>query len=231
MSMELMPDSLTRSAIRPPSFMGAPVVLVACDDPSARGPIEALLRDENWSSATFSSTAHFEHNLLDRNPTCLLLDLSPLALDSFLTRRELEVDRTDMPFILLMDRTDVATAVRAMKAGALDVLTKRSGSEAVLNAIRLGLQRSAAALSRDLEKRRLSTRYGSLSRREREVMALVVSGLLNKQIGGELGISEITVKAHRGKMMRKMQARSLAGLLQMAIVIRPEEAASVRPQQ
>ena len=131
------------------------------------------------------------------------------------------VERTDMPIIFITGYRDVPMTVQAMKAGAVEFLTKPFGEDALLSAIRAALERSRIALSQEAEMRVLRGRYASLSRREQQVMALVVSGLLNKQIGGELGISEITVKAHRGKVMQKMKADSLADLVRIAAKLRP----------
>jgi FixJ family two-component response regulator len=130
-------------------------------------------------------------------------------------------ERTDMPIIFITGHGDVPMTVQAMKAGAVEFLTKPFDDDVLLTAIRAALERSRAALSLEAEMRVLRDRYASLSQRERQVMALVVSGLLNKQVGGELGISEITVKAHRGKVMQKMKADSLADLVKMATRLRP----------
>ena len=130
-----------------------------------------------------------------------------------------------MPIIFITGHADVPTTVQALKAGAVEFLTKPFGEDALLSAIRAALEQSRVALSREAEMRVLRGRDASLSRREQQVMALVVSGLLNKQISGELGISEITVKAHRGKVMQKMKADSLADLVRMAAKLRPAPAA------
>jgi FixJ family two-component response regulator len=135
-------------------------------------------------------------------------------------QKRVAVDRTDMPIIFITGYGDVPTTVQAMKAGAVEFLTKPFGDYALLSAIRQALERSRIALAHDAEIRELRDRYASLSRREREVMALVVRGLLNKQVAFELGISETTVKAHRGKTMCKMAADSLADLVTMAASLR-----------
>ena len=150
-----------------------------------------------------------------------MLDFSLPGLNGLELQKRVAVERTDMPIIFITGYGDVPMTVQAMKAGAVEFLTKPFSEDALLSAIRAALERSRVALSREAEMRVLQDRYASLSCRERQVMALVVSGLLNKQIGGELGISEITVKAHRGKVMQKMKADSLADLVRMAAKLRP----------
>ena len=149
-----------------------------------------------------------------------MLDVSLPDLNGLDLQKRIAADRIDMPIIFITGYGDVPMTVQAMKAGAVEFLTKPFGDDVLLSAIRHAIERSHAALGHEAEMRALRDCYASLTRREREVMALVVSGLLNKQVGGELGISEITVKAHRGKVMRKMKADSLADLVTMAARLR-----------
>ena len=191
-----------------------PVVFVVDDDVSVREALEPLIRYAGWQPETFASAQEF----LDRPrltvPSCLVLDISLPGLSGLDLQKRI-VDRTDMPIIFITGHGDVPMTVRAMKAGAVEFLTKPFDDEALLSAIRNAIERSEAALGDEANLRVLRERYASLSPREREVMSLVVSGLLNKQVGGELGISEITVKAHRGRVMQKMKAASLADLVTM----------------
>jgi len=191
-----------------------PVVFVVDDDVSVREALEPLIRYAGWQPETFASAQEF----LDRPrltvPSCLVLDVSLPDLNGLDLQKRI-VDRTDVPIIFITGHGDVPMTVRAMKAGAVEFLTKPFDDEALLSAIRNAIERSEAALGDEANLRVLRERYASLSPREREVMSLVVSGLLNKQVGGELGISEITVKAHRGRVMQKMKAASLADLVTM----------------
>jgi FixJ family two-component response regulator len=150
-----------------------------------------------------------------------VLDVSLPDLNGLDLQKRLALDRTDMPIMFITGNGDVPTSVKAMKAGAVEFLMKPFQDNVLLDAIRESLERSRLTLALEMEVRALRKRYASLTCRERQVMALVVSGLLNKQVGGELGISEITVKAHRGQVMRKMQAQSLADLVKMAARLGP----------
>jgi FixJ family two-component response regulator len=197
-----------------------PIVFVVDDDVSVRESLEALIRCEGWQPEIFASAQEFLSHPRVLAPSCLVLDVSLPGLNGLDLQRRLAADRTDMPIIFITGYGDVPMTVQAMKAGAVEFLTKPFGDAVLLNAIRSALARSHTALDHEAEISALRDRYASLSRREREVMALVVTGQLNKRVGFELGISEITVKAHRGKVMRKMKADSLADLVTIAAKLR-----------
>jgi len=197
-----------------------PIVFVVDDDVSVRESLESLIRWAGWQPETFASAQEFLSRPRVLAPSCLVLDVNLPGLNGLDLQKRVAVDRTDMPIIFITGYGDVPMTVQAMKAGAVEFLTKPFGDDVLLSAIRHALERSHTALRHEAEIRPLRDRYASLSRREREVMALVISGLLNKQVGGDLGISEITVKAHRGKVMRKMKAHSLADLVTMAARLR-----------
>jgi FixJ family two-component response regulator len=192
-----------------------PNVFVVDDNPSVRKALDLLISSAGWQPVTFPSALEFLARPRAPAPTCLVLDVTLPGINGLELQARLATERIDIPIIFITGHGDVPMTVRAMKAGALEFLTKPFDDDVLLRAIGQALERSRSAWLREVEIRMLQDRHASLSRREREVMALVTSGLLNKQAGAELGISEITVKAHRGRMMRKMHARSLAELVKI----------------
>jgi FixJ family two-component response regulator len=202
------------------SFASTPIVFVVDSDPSVRESLELLVRAAGWRAETFASGQEFLARPRSVVPSCLILDVTLPDLNGLELQERIASERTDMPIIFLTGNADIAMTVKAMKRGALEFLTKPFDAEALLIGIQQAIKRSEAELGRQNQLHALRTGYGSLTQREREVMTLVVSGLLNKQVGGELGISEITVKAHRGNVMRKMKANSFANLVNMAARLR-----------
>lgn len=202
-----------------------PIVFIVDDDVSVRESMELLVRDQNWKPETFASAQEFLDHPRKRVPSCLVLDLSLPGLNGLELQKQLTAKHIDMPIIFITGHGDVPQSVQAMKAGALEFLIKPVNPEVLVTAIRSAIKRSTIALAENTELQELRERYESLTSRERQVMALVVAGLLNKQVGGELGISEITVKAHRGQVMQKMKANSLADLVRMAGRLGPGNAA------
>ena len=192
------------------------IVYVVDDDISVRESLELLIGSEGWQAEIFASSEAFLNRPPTLVPGCLILDVSLPDLNGLELQERIAAEQSALPIIFITGHGDVPMTVRAMKAGAVEFLTKPFRDEVLINAIRNALSRSEAAVAQKRELQSLSADHASLTQREREVMALVDTGLLNKQIGGELGISEITVKAHRGSVMRKMKANSLADLVRIA---------------
>ena len=204
-----------------------PIVFVVDDDVSVRKSLELLIDSAGWHPETFASAQEFLHRPRAAAPSCLVLDMSLPGLNGLELQKRVAPGRIDMPIIFISGYGDVSTTVRAMKAGAIEFLAKPFKDDVLLDAIRGAIERSWTAIREEAERQVLRSCCASLTPREREVMALVVSGLLNKQVGGELGISEITVKAHRGQVMRKMKAASLPALVTMASKLAARTASTV----
>jgi FixJ family two-component response regulator len=193
-----------------------PIVFVVDDDPSVREALESLIIQAGWRPQVFVSAQEFLEHPRTLVPSCLVLDVTLPGLSGLELQSLVAVDRTDMPIIFITGHADVPMTVKAMKAGAVEFLTKPVSEEVLISAIHGAIARSRVTLEKESELQTLRGRYAKLTPREREVMTFVVRGLLNKQVGGELGMAEITVKAHRGQVMRKMNAASFADLVNMA---------------
>jgi len=200
-----------------------PIVFVVDDDAYVRESLETLIQDEGWRSETFATAQEFLDHPRPFTPSCLVLDFSLPGLNGLELQKRV-AERTDMPIIFITGHGDVPMSVGAMKAGAVEFLTKPFNDKVLLTAIRQALERSRVTLAREVEMQELRDHYASLTPRERDVMKLVVSGLLNKQVAGELGIAESTVKAHRGQVMQKMKANSVADLVKMTARLRQSAA-------
>lgn len=201
-------------------FHAKPIVFVVDDDISVRESLKLFIESAGWQPETFASGREFLAHRQAAAPSCLVLDVN-LPDFSGLDLQTLVADRTDMPIIFISGYGDVPMTVRAMRAGAVEFLTKPVHADALMRAMEHAINRSYAELRKAARMAALRESFAALSRREKEVMALVVSGRLNKQVGGDLGISEITVKAHRGKMMKKMKAGTLSDLVRMAERLHP----------
>lgn len=212
----ISPPALSNGIKFSPMSQVQPIVFVVDDDISVRESLELLILSKGWQVETFVSAQDFLERPRATVPSCLLLDVSLPGLNGLDLQKRIATERTEMPIIFITGYGNIPMSVQAMKAGAVEFLTKPFNDEALLTAIEAALARSQTALAAELELQALRECYASLTPREREVMALVVAGLLNKQVGYELGISEITVKAHRGKMMEKMKAGSVADLVKKA---------------
>ena len=198
----------------------APTVFVVDDDISVRESLELLIRKQGWHPETFTSAHEFLARPRQLVPSCLVLDFSLPGLNGLELQKRVAVELPYLPIIFLTGFGDIPMTVQAMKAGAVEFLTKPFSNEALLSAIRSAIQRSRLKLDSEALVEALRSRYSELTLRERQVMTLVVTGMLNKQVGDELGISEITVKFHRGNLMRKVNADSFAELVNMATRLR-----------
>jgi len=204
-----------------PHFQGVPIVFFITGDISEQESLKSLIEAQGWQVEAFDSVREFLARPRPIVPSCLILARSRRDLNGLEEQKQIARERAEVPIIVISQHGDIPTSVEAMKAGAVDFLVSPFGNEILLAGIRETFDRSRLTLQREMALSHLRTCYESLSARERQIMDLVASGLLNKQVGAELGISETTVKAHRGQVMRKMKANSLADLVRMAASLRP----------
>lgn len=211
-----MNSNALRTASRSfPMLSAPPIVFVVDDDLSVREALESLIVQAGWRAQVFESAQDFLSVPRASAPSCLVLDVSMPGLNGLELQSLIAGDRIEMPIIFITGHADVPMSVKAMKAGAVEFLTKPVAEDVLINAIGSAIARSRITLDQESESQALRSLYAKLTPRERDVMTLVVRGLLNKQVGGELGMAEITVKAHRGQVMRKMKAASFADLVNM----------------
>ena len=211
-----MNNNALRTALRSfPMLSATPIVFVVDDDPSVREALESLIVQAGWRAHVFESAQGFLNFPRASVPSCLVLDVTMPGLNGLELQSLIAGDRIDMPIIFITGHADVPMTVKAMKAGAVEFLTKPVAEDVLINAIGSAIARSRITLEQESERQTLRSLYAKLTPRERDVMTLVVRGLLNKQVGGELGMAEITVKAHRGQIMRKMKAATFADLVNM----------------
>jgi FixJ family two-component response regulator len=219
-SAPFLTRTLSRDSDTPTTPHTAPTIFIVEDDIYVRQSLELLIRSQGWELQSCDSAREFLARPRPFVPSALILAFSSADSNGLELQKRIARECPEIPIIVIADYEDIPTTVQAMKAGAVDFLVKPFSDELLAAAIRQGIARSRAALDRGMEMRDLRSCYAKLTTREQQVMALVVSGLLNKQAGGELGISEITVKAHRGQVMQKMRAASFAHLVNMALKLR-----------
>jgi FixJ family two-component response regulator len=204
--------------------MPAPIVFVVEDDSSVREALAGLIRSAGWNVEVFDSANEFLANPKPDTPSCLVLDVGLPGLSGLDLQARMAELHDDIPIVFITGHGDIPMSVRAMKAGAVEFLTKPFAEQDLLEGIQLAIDRHRAVRSEDAELRELRECYASLTPRERQVMELVISGRLNKQAAAELGTSEITIKVHRGRVMTKMRAASLPDLVNRAAKLKPRPA-------